>query len=1226
MLLFSISVFTEQSQSEGVLTGRFTLDLQSHIRSAEEKFSDFVADKGLITKLAAANNDGNYFGPVSPSEPFYFIYSSGYGFPQLTFWNTQTILPDTAFILNAEATAFKKEVNGYYFLQKKIRGHLIIISMLPVKWEYAVKNDFLFDNFVADPRSGKKFSISLQNVRPAVYTKQGRYLFSAVLTSPFSNGYSDTVTAWLRIIALIPLLLFIHFASVHIFFRSGILKATVFLVIILTLLRVLSYLFPFPVNIRRFELFDPAVYGSDNILRSLGDLLVNTLLVLWVLNFIRKRPGIIRVKVNFGNSPRGKFVFGAIVGILLTVTYIAGNTVRSLVADSQISFDVINFFSLNIYSVVGFLVLSCITISYYYFCRIVLHFLKMMFPDYSPGLYLWVAVGGLFFLLLRADSPSSVSELWELGWLLLFLWIIRNDPPGFFSTGLIVPGIIFRLFFFSASLAAVIISENNQKELLNRRHIAERIVAQNFPERDVVLNNMMAQFTLEKPPVNFALFDSVATNIPYRNRLIRNYFNGFLDRFKIEMLVFDRNRNPLFNEDSIEYAQINNLVYNKSKPALAHGLYYYAPGYNGINFIIPKTVRNTNKEVLGEIFFLVSSIKKENNNFNSRIFSSGNPSSDDISPSYAYAVYEKKKLLFSRNDHTFSSRYPEKKFGTDVFISENNGTYNELWFNAGGDTYVVVVKENRLLVELFTLLSYLFCAFIAGSVISYFISLLLRARLNIYRIRQEIQLNIRQQIHGTIIFFSLISFIIIGLATILFFISRFEKSNKETLSHSAGIIQQELKDIVITQMNDTVNPTLFSQSSLYFAVNNLARVHAKDINIYDTSGMLTASSLSWPYDSGVLGRQIDPVAYSFLHGKGEVQYYQKEKMGDLNFASKYLTITDSTGVGVAYLHIPFFASQVKLKEEISDFLITIINLNAFIFLIGGIIALIITNRITGAFAVISEKMKKINLGKSNEVIVRDKNDEIGLLVKEYNRMVAKLDASVAALARTERESAWQEMAKQIAHEIKNPLTPMKLSMQYLQRSIEKNDPGIRELGAKVSATLIEQIDHLNNIANDFSRFANIENAHPEIFDVKEALLSVKQLYEGNNDIQFKWNLLPGAVMITADKTHVNRILTNLILNGIQAVPAGITPALEVSETIFGKNVQIKISDNGTGISKAIQENIFMPNFTTKTSGTGLGLAMCLRMARRAGGDIRYETSESGTAFFVTFPLTPFISG
>ena len=186
--------------------------------------------------------------------------------------------------------------------------------------------------------------------------------------------------------------------------------------------------------------------------------------------------------------------------------------------------------------------------------------------------------------------------------------------------------------------------------------------------------------------------------------------------------------------------------------------------------------------------------------------------------------------------------------------------------------------------------------------------------------------------------------------------------------------------------------------------------------------------------------------------------------------------------------------------------------------------------------------------------------------------------------------------------------------------MEMDAPNIKELGARVSATLVEQIDHLSQIAGEFSRFATIEKASPKLFNLNESLQSVKQLYAADSKNKFTWKLLNEGIMLYADKTHINRILTNLILNGIQAVEDDVIPHIIVEETQLDKIVEIKITDNGTGINELIQSRIFMPNFTTKSSGTGLGLAMCKRMAEQAGGDLRFETSSAGTSFYLTFPL------
>jgi two-component system nitrogen regulation sensor histidine kinase NtrY len=320
------------------------------------------------------------------------------------------------------------------------------------------------------------------------------------------------------------------------------------------------------------------------------------------------------------------------------------------------------------------------------------------------------------------------------------------------------------------------------------------------------------------------------------------------------------------------------------------------------------------------------------------------------------------------------------------------------------------------------------------------------------------------------------------------------------------------------------------------------------------------------------------------------------------------------------VNIPYFLSQFELHQEISNFLVTIIILNAFIFLTAGVIALFITNRITRSFSIIGDKMREVNLGKMNEEIVWNRNDEIGELVKEYNKMVSKLGEGAAVLARSEREGAWREMARQVAHEIKNPLTPMKLSIQYLQKAILNNSPDVKELTAKVANTLVEQIDHLSKIAFDFSQFANIGNTQVELFDMHEVIKSLKELYQRGQQVEINWEALPDKVMLRADKTQMNRLFTNLFQNAVEACEKD-QCVIKVNEFRENGSIIVSVRDNGEGIPYSMQSKIFAPNFTTKSSGTGLGLAMCKSIVEQAHGKIWFETIlGEGTTFHIELPL------
>ena len=1223
LLLLSISVFTNRTQSAASLGKSYANSLSKYISTAEKDFKTLTQFNALLNEINAPVQNIEKEKKINTYNQFIFVYKTVPGFTQLTYWNTQTILPDVSIIQSKDSIAFKKLSNGYYFIQKKNVQNNIIISLVPVKWKYSIASNYLLNHFAVNASKGEDFEMSYDKNNPPVFASNGAYLFS-VKNINATNKSNDRLTIWLRILSIFPLLIFLHFAVVKLYEEKGFKTAVIFLVTTLLIFRFITYYFLGLLQLRSFELFDPSIYGSDIVLRSLGDLLINALLFLWVIGFIKNHLESIDLhKKKFTVLQQWIFLVACALTVLF-VTYTGGAIIRSLVADSQIPFNVLNFFSLNIYSVTGFLVLCCIAVGYYYFCKIIFYLLRKLFPDFVIPFFLLLSVLGLLLLSFKIGAITNGFELYELVWLLLFLFLIKNDLSGFFAGPVIISRMVFWLFFFSASIALIIITENSRKELRNRQHYAETIAAKTNPINDVLLNTVLTDFRPDLIAGKFYLFQQEKTAMLLRDSLTNNNnVSSFTNKYSTNILVYDSTENPLFNNDPITYNSITGIYTSQAKPTLVKGLLYYYTGYDQINYVARRIIRNNNGSLLGYIFIVIHPQTTATKNLSPELFNRGENSSLENSLEYAFAVYEKGKLVSSHNDFAFSSRYQEKYFAGKEFLLDTKNNYNELWYNAGANKYVVIVKENRILIELITLFSYLFCSFLVLSAISWLIAGLIKSRLSFVGLKAKIQLSIKQQVHGTIIFFSIFSFLIIGIATILYFINRYENNNKETLSRTIKTMEEELTaQVSITVLRENIfkNDIVSDMGATENVINNLSKIHGLDINLYSLSGDLQASSLPLPYVKGIVSTKMDPLAFYHLNSGKEIQYFQKEHIGKLDFVSGYIPVTDSTGKDVAYLNIPYFISQTKLKEEISNFLITIINLNAFIFLIAGIVALIITNRITSSFSFISEKMKMINLGKRNESLVWNRNDEIGALVKEYNKMLLKLDESAAALAKSERESAWQEMAKQVAHEIKNPLTPMKLSMQFLQRSIENDVPNIKELGAKVSATLVEQIDHLSQIAAEFSRFATIEKATPETFNLNEALQSVKQLYTSDYTTIFTWKIPEAIVLVHADKTHINRMLTNLILNGVQSVKENNIPHIIIEETLLNNMVQIKITDNGTGISDEMKPKIFTPNFTTKSSGTGLGLAMCKRMAEQAGGDIRYETSTEGTSFFITLPI------
>lgn len=1200
--------------------------MNGYINDAENDFVNVLYDSvarkhmertAMSEKMEKALQEKDFF--------VYFYKTSPFKKPSLQYWNTQTVLPDEGILASPHKAGFAQLSNGFYVWNKVANTKTFAIALIPVKWNYIVTNEYLKNDFTNNPRTGVFFDIfpgkSTEGNINSIYKEP---LFYLVKKSATLHAKDNFISIWFRIIAAFLVLLFFHLYAKKIAKQQRLLNATLLLTGSVLLLRALSYVLPIPLNFRQLELFDPTVYGSGIIFRSLGDLLINAILFLWLVMFVRVQ----MIKKNYRlqlNDPRYKWVLLGLLSVVLLVTgFVAVDLIRSLVADSQISFDVINFFSLSIYSVIGFVILCCIAIGYFFLVQLLLGLLEPFFNVKHPIIYLSLTVVGLILLTLSNSWVQSGMGLFTLLWMLLFVFLLNSGYLNLITTRIISSRLVFWIFFFSISITAVIISENSRKELDERYHYAETMATKTDPVSESLLNSMLTDFRLDFLSENFSRLQNPTSNRMLKDSLINNNFSGYTNRYDTKVLTYNNNEAPLFNEDNISYNELNTILNTQSKPTGVGGLYYYDEAYDKFSYISKKVIKDTADYLLGTIFILVTPKKIRNEKLYPELFSKGTDNAIENSSLYAFAIYNKRKLISSHNDYPFSSTLPDYNFsGKEYLLVIRNG-HDELWYKAGAEKLIVIVKETRRVLQSITLFSYLFCAFLVLMALLWSLTVVINSKFSWQKLKQHWHLSIRNQIHGIIIFISAVSFIVIGIATILFFISRYENNNQEKLSRAIQIMKNQVSASLLNgwQMSDTLPVTAGGiTQTVETNMMKIAEIHGVDVNLYDLNGNLRLASLPLPYTKGIVSTKMQPLAYYHLNDKKEIQYFQTEKIGNLVFVSSYVPVFDASGNTFAYLNIPYFTSESKLQQEIANFLVTIINLNAFIFLIAGIVALFIANRITHSFSVIGDKMKDINLGKVNDAIVWTGNDEIGSLVNEYNKMLAKLDESAAALAKTEREGAWREMAKQVAHEIKNPLTPMKLSMQFLQRSIENNAPDVKDLAASVANTLVEQIDHLSNIASEFSQFANIENARKEKLDLSDSLQAIRMLYNGNDKIFMQWKLIDEPITLFADKTHINRLFTNLIQNALQSVPEGSMPQVQVSSKMQGEHVLVKITDNGEGIPAIIQEKIFAPNFTTKTSGTGLGLAMCKRITEQMNGKIWFETTEgAGTSFFVQLPV------
>ena len=1224
----TISFIIDNYWSGSASPEAFQKKISAYISREENDFDAFAQDTAAIRNLGDKTYNENLLQRLAGKKYFVFILSKDTTNKYLLhFWSTQVIDP-TAQVANMQAqSGFILFPNGYYVWRKHVSEGITTLALIPVKWNYAITNEYLVNSFAVENQLGNNYSISHEPNSASIKSKEGLFLFSLVQNTGITVPQNTPLAAIFRILAALVILLMAHLVATYLV-KKNFYYGTFFLFAFIVAVRSASYVLPIPLNFRQFELFDPSIYGSNAVLRSLGDLLINALLFIWMVLFVRFY--IQEKNINIQTQqPVLKWI--AVIGgiaMLLASTLVCGHIIFSMVADSQISFDVINFFTLDVssvaYSMVGFVVLGCVCIGYFFLSQVIIFLIQPLLPKNMLVLLVYVTVIGLTVLTFRTSHPNIIFELYLLIWLLVYLVLLNNDQLFLLASQIISSRFIFWLFFFSLSIAAIIIVENDKKELEQRKYYAETLAQKADPASEHLMNTVLTDFRNDYLAPLFYLFKIEDKNKAIKDSLLSGNFTSYLNKYDTHIFTFDEKEKPLYNQDSSNYNTLNTILKTQGKPTAIPNLFYYDVSYDRFTYISKIDVTDTAKKLLGTVFILATPKKYKTDAIYPELFLRGYNNSIENSPVYSYAIYNKLQLVNNHNDYAFPWQLTASQVPKADFATFRRQGYYELWYKAGADKVVIIAKEDNFFIESITLFSYLFCSFLFVTGIFWFFNALVRSRLRWSKMRTHWQMSIRNQVHATIIFISLLSFIVVGVSTILFFINRYHNNNREKLSRTIHVMQNEVRnsisDLVMFDDVIKISDEAF-KSSLEKTIARISEIHAVDVNIYDLNGNLKVSSLPLPYNKGIVGSRMDPVAYYHLNKLKEIQFFKEEAIGSLSYLSNYVPVIDETGKEYVYLNIPYFTSQSKLRQEISNFLVAIINLNAFIFLIAGIVAFFITNRITRSFTFISNKMKEVNLGKENAAIRWKRNDEIGDLVKEYNKMVAKLNSSAVALAKSEREGAWREMARQVAHEIKNPLTPMKLSLQYLQKAIDNNTGNVNALSRSVATTLVEQIDHLSQIAGQFSQFANIGNPRNEIFDLNESLKMIIQLHSLEENSTLQWQFVSETVLINADKTHINRLFTNLIQNAMQAVPEDRNTLIQITEKLMDQDILITIHDNGNGIPKEVRSKIFTPNFTTKTSGTGLGLAMCKGIVEQTKGDIWFETREGeGTKFYVKLPV------
>ena len=482
---------------------------------------------------------------------------------------------------------------------------------------------------------------------------------------------------------------------------------------------------------------------------------------------------------------------------------------------------------------------------------------------------------------------------------------------------------------------------------------------------------------------------------------------------------------------------------------------------------------------------------------------------------------------------------------------------------------------------------------------------------------KHFKLSLRRRIFIFMVLLVLGASILIAGVTIYQYKEESEDYHRDRLERKEEAIRENI-NFVLRSTTYEITP---ENIALIFKERNkiyeMSQVHNLPLNIYSLEGnLLLKSKESFFKDSTDI--QIKAEILEDLSTSVDKRFILKSERNGEKFQSSFTYITDNKFRPLAILNLPYLEEDDFLNKELAEFLLRLGEVYLLMLVVAIALSYFLSRYITRSLKTISDKITETRLNKRNAKIeINDASEEIYTLVNAYNSMIDELEGSAAKLATSEREAAWREMAKQVAHEIKNPLTPMRLSVQSFQRKFDPQDPEINHKVEEYSNTLIQQIDTMSSIASAFSNFAKMPAQQSETLNVSKIVKLALDIF---NEDYIEFQTEDEEILAKFDRTQLIRVVTNLVKNAIQATEEQENPMIKVDVSQDNYHVCIAVQDNGVGIPEDNKPKVFEPKFTTKNSGMGLGLAMVKNIVETFKGTITFESHEHiGTTFRIKFP-------
>ncbi|MFC4870144.1 ATP-binding protein [Negadavirga shengliensis] len=1200
--------------------------LTDHAKKLEEKLDTVVEefDEDYIRILMNNRPDKQVsFVSLNTStqHPFYLFSREG----DLVYWSDISMVPEFEDFSRAKKYQLIENNKGVYFsrLRKLNRSgkEYWVLQVYPLYDKVEIQNDYLNAGENPEIFGNEMFLLSAEPEPGYMEIYHDRdYLFSALFREGYASPGSNTnQTILIFFFSLLGLVLIIGSDFVITLWRKGRrILATLYTAVILGSIRMLMLIFNFPKGFFKTGLFNPNEYASSIINPSLGDLLLNVICFLIVFSMLISILGRKRFLINFiqfrNKYPYWLFLFAAYL-LSTALMWFFFSLFSNIVQNAQWNLNIQSLPTFDYYKGLSLLIIFLGGAGYLLFSIIGLNMVLYKNQD-NKSYPLKILIYFSLPFVIALSLVDMVLLIVFMAHLILLVSIVSFQLyDNVFKLGLNT----FLTFFFGCLVGAVITGTASYQNI-RKEEVRDK---QKFANYLLIEEDVMAEFLLsdiiEKIQndifIRNRLADPFLSKDPIEQKVRKIYLTNFFDQFSQNIFIYNRAGESFVNRNQAPpLDDLKNTYMNSDYATGTKNLYFVKASETGSgNRFLAFINIYRDATFLGTVFIELTQQRMQASSVFPKLLLDRKYAVDINENNFDYAVFREGVLQFSSG--VFNYRDPQM-----YNLLDEASLYQKGIVSGGYHHFGVKDDENEIIISSSPYPANYILADIAFFFVSYLIFTMVS--ISVYLLffaGNQLQFNYATKLQLYLNFAFFFPMLVISIIAVGFLSHSYTEDLHRQYYEKATIIRDNLNKYLDGQFN-----SVLSKEEFVNEIYNLSSATGADINIYLPNGLLMATNQPAIFEKKILTTFLHPRAYATIIEAQENRLLQTEQVGRLSYKTAYLALRDRNRQRLqAIIAIPFFQSEEELNELIAEVFSNILIIFVVMFLLFLVISYFVSRHLTYPFKLLTQKLKSTNLD-NNEFMNWPAKDEIGLLVNEYNNMLFKLEASKKVLASNEKESAWREMAKQVAHEIKNPLTPMKLTLQHLLRLQSEGKLDRVPKLQKPIMSLIHQVDTLSDIATSFSAFAKMPLPENRQMDLKQVVVEAVELFCNREDVDILFtDQTPSekGLMIMGDVKLFGRVISNLIINGIQAVEKGEKAEIRVNLSLDDGWVKLEIRDNGKGISEELREKVFLPNFSTKSEGSGLGLAIAKRGVETAGGRIWFVTKVSqGTSFYLTFPL------